>query len=326
MQKRNLPGTDLDLSVVGFGCWAMGGLWWGNDVRDSDSEEAVQKALEHGVNWFDTAPLYGHGHADEVLVRALGAKKRDVVIATKVGVRWDGDGMHARSDLTAEYIRSDVEASLARLGLETIDLLQIHWPCQLDTPLEETLGALEQLRTAGKVRYFGLCNYPGEAIQRAADLAHVDSLQTPYSMLRREFEADLQAACRTVAAGPGQAPGRPLGVLAYEPLCRGLLTGKFNATARFPDSDLRGRDDRFQGPRFLTALTIVSRLQLLAKRLGTSVGPLAIAWILRQPGVTAAIVGAKRPSQVDENVQAAALLDRQLPWDEVDRIVGSYRG
>lgn len=326
MQKRTLPGTDLDLSVVGFGCWAMGGLWWGDDIRDSDSEAAVQRALDLGINWFDTAPLYGHGHADEVLVRALGARKRDVIIATKVGVRWDGEGTHARSDLTAQHIRSDVDASLARLGVETIDLLQIHWPCQLDTPLEETLGALEQLRAAGKVRYFGLCNYSAEDLKRAAALAHVDSLQTPYSMLRREFEAELQGACAELAAAPGQIDTRALGVLAYEPLCRGLLTGKFNATARFPDSDLRGRDDRFQGSRFLKALTIVSRLQLLGKRLGTPVGPLAIAWVLRQTGLTAAIVGAKRPQQVEENVQAAALLDRDLPWDEIDRIVGSYRG
>lgn len=326
MHTRQLPGTDLDLSVVGFGCWAMGGLWWGDDVSDTDSEAAVHRALDLGVNWFDTAPLYGHGHADEVLVRALGDRKREVVIATKVGVRWDGEGMHARSDLTAGHIRSDVEASLKRLGLERIDLLQIHWPCQLDTPLEETMEALEQLRREGKVRYFGLCNYPADDLKRAASLAHVDSLQTPYSMLRREYESELLGACAQLPAGPGEHGTRQLGVLAYEPLCRGLLTGKFSATARFPESDLRGRDDRFQGSRFLKALTIVSRLQLLSKRLGTPVGPLAIAWVLRQPGLTSAIVGAKRPAQVEENAAAAALLDRDLPWDEIDRIVSSYRG
>ncbi len=326
MQKRKLAGTELDLSVVGFGCWAMGGLWWGDDVRDADSEAAVQRALDLGINWFDTAPLYGHGHADEVLVRALGDRKREVIIATKVGVRWDGEGAHARSDLTADHIRSDVEASLRRLGLERIDLLQIHWPCQLDTPLEETLGALEDLRRAGKIRYVGLCNYSAAQLQHAAALAPIDSLQTPYSMLRREYESELLGACAGLPAGPGQAGTRPLGVLAYEPLCRGLLTGKFAATARFPESDLRGRDDRFQGSRFLKALTIVSRLQLLGKRLGTPVGPLAIAWVLRQPGLTAAIVGAKRPEQIAESATAAALLDRDLPWDEIDRIVGSYRG
>lgn len=326
MQRRNLPGTDLQLSVVGLGAWAMGGLWWGDDVRDSDSQAAVLQALDLGVNWIDTAPLYGHGHADEVLVQALGARKKEVIIATKVGVRWDGEGMHARSDLTAANLRQDVDASLQRLGLDCIDLLQIHWPCELDTPLQETMATLEDLRREGKFRYLGLCNYPAARLREAAALAHLDSLQTPYSLLRREFEAELQQACAELPAGPGQAGTRSLGVLAYEPLCRGLLSGKFMATAKFADSDLRARDDRFQGTRFLRALTIVSRLQLVAKRLGEPVAALAIAWVLRQPGITAAIVGAKRPGQVQENVRAAALLDREVNWPEIDRIVASYRG
>lgn len=326
MQRRTLPGTELDLSVVGLGAWAMGGLWWGDDVRDVDSHAAVQQALDLGINWIDTAPLYGHGHADEVVVQALGARKREVIIATKVGVRWDGEGMHARSDLTAAHLRQDVDASLQRLGLDCIDLLQVHWPCELGTPLAETLGTLEELRRQGKFRYLGLCNYNAARLHEAAGLAHIDCLQTPYSMLRREYEGELQGACAALPAGPGLDGTRPLGVLAYEPLCRGLLTGKFMATARFADSDLRARDDRFTGPRFLRALTIVSRLQLVAKRLGEPVAALAIAWVLRQPGITAAIVGAKRASQVQENARAAALLDRPIDWAEVDRIVNSYRG
>lgn len=330
MQRRTLAGTQLELSVVGLGAWAMGGLWWGDDVRDDDSRAAVQRALDLGINWIDTAPLYGHGHADSLLVQALGPRKREVIIATKVGVRWDGEGMHARSDLTAAHLRQDVDASLQRLGLDCIDLLQVHWPCELGTPLQETMATLEALRREGKFRYLGLCNYPAAALREAAAWGHVDCLQTPYSMLRREFEAELQQTCAALPAGPGATEGgeatRSIGVLAYEPLCRGLLTGKFMATARFADSDLRARDDRFHGPRFLRALTIVSRLQLVAKRLGEPVGALAIAWVLRQPGITAAIVGAKRAGQVEENVRAAALLEREVPWADIDRIVASYRG
>ncbi len=321
MKLRRLAGTDLELSVVGVGCWAMGGLWWGDDVRDEDSIAAVRRALDLGINWFDTAPLYGHGHADEILVRALGSRLRDVVVATKVGVRWDGEGMHARSDLTPAHVRADIESSLQRLGLERLDLVQVHWPCELGTPIGDTLAELYRLRDEGKVRYIGLCNYNAATLRQAATAGGIDTLQTPYSMLRREFEAELQPL---VLDFPGR--NEPLSTLAYEPLCRGLLTGKFNATSRFAESDLRARDDRFQGSRMLRALTIVSRLQLLAKRHGATLPALAIAWALRQPGITLAIAGAKRPEQVEANAHAAEWLDHETMWADVDRIVGSFRG
>lgn len=295
----------------------MGKTWWGDDVEDSTSIAAVHAALDRGVNWFDTAPLYGHGHADEVLAKALKGHHDRAIIATKVGVRWDGEGQHAESDLSADWLRADVDASLRRLGLERIDLLQVHWPCQHNTPLEETLGTLHALREAGKIRWIGLCNYNAAGLRAAEAIAPVHALQTPYSLLRREFEADL----RDVAVSLGR------GVLAYEPLCRGLLTGKYGPRQRFPDTDLRARDDRFQGNRYLRALTIVSRLSLIARRMGVPVAALAIAWVLRQPAITAAIAGAKRPSQVEENVLAMALAeDDSQPWAEVDRVVSAYRG
>lgn len=317
MIKRRLPGTDLELSVVGMGCWAIGGLWWGDDVTAERSRDAIEQALALGINWFDTAPLYGHGHADEILVETLGGRRHDVIIATKVGVRWDGEGAHARSDLTPENIFKDTELSLTRLRLSHIDLLQVHWPCQSDTPLEATLGALTQLQKQGKIRYFGLCNYAAEDLSKARQIAPIASLQTPYSMLRREFERDLQAICAGVA---------PLGALIYEPLCRGLLTGKFAATQRFSDSDLRARDDRFAGPRYLRALTIVSRLALVAKQIHVPLAALALAWVLRQPGVTAAIAGAKGPEQVRDHVLALDLIDNQTIWPQVQRIVDNFRG
>lgn len=325
MEQRLLPGTDLSLSVLGLGCWAMGGLWWGDDVRDADSAAAVHAALDAGINWFDTAPLYGHGHADDVLVKALGPRLRDVIIATKVGVRWDGEGAHARSDLTAAHMEADVDASLRRLGLERLDLLQIHWPCESDTPLEETFAALQRLQAAGKVRWFGVCNYSADGLRAIRQLAPIASLQTPYSMLRREAEAELLPLVSQWGE-QGQTLAPSLGVLAYEPLCRGLLTGKFSATVRFSDSDLRARDDRFTGNRFLRALTVVSRLQLLAKRVGVPVSALALGWVVRQPGVTAAIAGAKRPTQVVDNARLIEVLHRDELWPEVGRIVASFRG
>lgn len=324
MRQRLLPGTELSLSVVGFGCWAIGGRWWGDDVTDERSTAAIHKALDLGINWFDTAPLYGHGRADEVLVRALGPRRRDVVIATKVGVRWDGTGEHAESDLTAAHVREDCERSLRRLGVERIDLLQVHWPCERGTPIEETVDALESLRIEGKIRHFGLCNYDADALRRARRRGPVASLQTPYSMVRREFEQALQGACAEDGAEGGH-PG-PLGVLAYEPLARGLLTGKFRTIPTFPDTDLRARDDRFKGQRFLRAMGFAATLKVAAERMKVPPAALAIAWVCSRPGVTAAIAGAKGPEQVAENARAAVMADRADLWVAMDRIVNAWNG
>jgi aryl-alcohol dehydrogenase-like predicted oxidoreductase len=317
MNTRALPGTDLSLSVVGFGCWAMGKQYWGDDVRDEDSIAAVHAALDEGINWFDTAPLYGEGHADEVLAKALGAKKADVIIATKVGVRFGGDGEHASSDLSADWIVTDTEESLRRLDLETIDLLQVHWPCENDTPLDATIATLERLREAGKIRYFGLCNYEASDVQRVAPAPGLVSLQTPYSLLRREFEQSLLGAV---------TGSSPLGVLAYEPLCRGLLTGKYTAKHDFPDSDMRSWDERFQGPRFHHARRLVSDLARVGERLGLPTAAVSIAWVLAQPGITSAIVGAKRASQVRENAKAAAIASRPKVIHIVDQIAAIHGG
>ena len=242
MQTRALPGTDLSVSIIGFGGWAMGRTYWGDDVDDADSIAAVRLALDLGVNWFDTAPLYGEGHADEVLARALGNERHrdDIIIATKVGVRIRGQHGHAQCDLSPGHIRADVDASLTRLGVERIDLLQVHWPCELGTPLEESFGALDALRRSGKVRHLGVCNYDAASLARIRDIAPIVSLQTPLSLLRREYEGELAPACARLG----------LGVLAYEPLCRGLLTGKYLRPHSFPASDMRSRDDRFSGSRF----------------------------------------------------------------------------
>ena len=300
---------------MGFGCWTIGGQWWGT-VRDDESVAAVREAVERGVTWFDTAPLYGNGHADEVLVRALGPKLADVTVATKVGVRIDGE--HAESDLTPSHVTADTEASLVRLGVERIDLLQVHWPCERGTPLEDTLGALVRLQEQGKVRHFGLCNYSAETLKRARALAPLVSLQTPYSLLRREFEQGLRQV-----AGAGEPP---LGVLAYEPLCRGLLTGKFKTPPAFPETDLRARDERFQGARFRHARALVDDLEKVAAKLGVTPAALAIGWVASRPGVTAAIAGARSPEQVRQNVRAAALIDRAKVWRVVGGIAAIHGG
>ena len=287
MIVRPLPGTDLEVSAIGLGCWALGGEHWGDDVDDARSAAAVHAALDVGITLFDTAPLYGWGHADEVLVAALGSRRHDVVIATKVGAGRGPDG-HARSDLRPAHLEQDAEASLQRLALDHIDLLQVHWPCDLGTPLADTVGALEELKRRGLIRHWGLCNYGVEDLGVSPA-----TLQTPYSMLRREAEAELLPACR--AAG--------IGVLAYEPLCRGLLTGKFRSPPSF-----------------------VATLERAAVKLGVPTAALALAWAARQPGVSAVLAGARSPEQVRGNAQAAELLGRRVRWDVIDRVAGLWRG
>lgn len=321
MLYRTLPRTDLQLSAIGLGCWAIGGKWWGDDVDDDSSIAAIHAALEHGVNWFDTAPLYGYGHADEVLVRALGSKRHDVIIATKVGVRWrEGGNDHAYSDLSPDNIVADCEASLRRLRLDTIPLLQVHWPCECDTPLEATLEALLALRDGGKLRYFGLCNYASRPVEQALAYApELASLQTPYSMLRREFEFALRDA---VCTRDGE---QRLGVLAYETLCRGMLSGKFVGAQRFPSTDLRHADERFREPLWSRAQPLISALRLVGEKLDVPPAALAIAWVLRQPGVSVAIVGAKRPQQIADHVRALELLSRRKVWDALQPHVDRTR-
>lgn len=315
MQTRRLPGTDLDLSIVGFGCWAIGKTWWGDDVDDATSIQAVRRALDLGIDWFDTAPIYGWGHADETLVAALGDRKRDVTIATKVGPIRGADG-HAHSILTPENLRADVEASLVRLGIETIDLLQVHAPCEAGTPLEVTYEALDALRREGKFRHLGVCNYDAATLEQIAALTPIVSLQMGYSLVRREFEHRERPTCERLG----------IGMLAYEPLCRGLLTGKYTYEPTFPETDLRSRDDRFKAHRFLHVQQLAADLAKVAAKVGVPTAAVAIGWVASRPGVTAVIAGAKRPEQVEQNVRAAEIVDKAKVWDVVERIAALHGG
>jgi len=319
MLQRTLPGTDLRLSVVGMGCWTIGGTWWGPDQDDARAVRAVHAALDAGVNWFDTAPLYGDGHADRLLAQAL-RDRPAALVATKVGARMQGE--HAISDLRPASVVADCAASLKRLRRDRIDLLQVHWPCQVGAALDDTLGALVDLRDRGWIRYFGLCNYDAPAVARARELAPVASLQAPLSLLRREAEGALMAE----VTAPRGTPARVLGLLAYETLCRGLLTGRFATLPTFDPSDQRARDARFSGHRFAHARALVADLERVADKVGCSVAALAVGWALQRPGVTAAVVGARTPEQIRDSATAADLLGRRRLWSVVDRIAAMHGG
>lgn len=318
MLHRTLPGTDLSLSVVGMGCWTIGGDYWGG-ADEAQSVAAVRAAVEAGINWFDTAPLYGNGRSDRVLAKALGSHIHQVVIATKVGVRLPGDGgEHARSDLRPEHVVADCEASLRRLK-EPLDLLQVHWPCEEGTPLQDTIAALEDLQDRGWIRHWGLCNYDAAEVRQARLLGRVASLQTPYSLLRRELEGELRDAC--LEPGPH---GQPIGILAYEVLCRGLLTGRYPVPPSFPEEDMRSWDERFSGPRFLYANGIAQDLARIGRKLGLSGAAVALAWAARQEGVTAVIAGARSPEQIRQSARAWQLLERDKVWQVVDQVIAGH--
>ncbi|MBL8976044.1 MAG: aldo/keto reductase, partial [Myxococcales bacterium] len=324
MKYRTLPRSELQLSAFGLGMWTLGGEGWGVDPGDAAAADTIAAALELGVNWFDTAPLYADGRADRRLVQALGGRRHDLVIATKVGARKRADG-HPLSDLSPAHLAADVDASLRRLGLDVLPLVQIHWPCELGTPLAASLDALAELRAAGKLRHVGLCNYNPAGL--AAALAHdigLVSLQTPYSMVRREFEHGLRDM--VLGTGPEGQPVQRLGVLAYETLCRGLLAGAHTRTPpSFPASDHRARDPRFREPAWARLQRLSQALVTVAARLQRPPAALALAWVLRQPGVSVAVVGARSPAQLRGAAHALELLAQPRVWQALQPHIDACR-
>jgi aryl-alcohol dehydrogenase-like predicted oxidoreductase len=300
MKKRKLGNSDLYITTIGFGAWAIGGTGyefsWGPQ-NDQDSIAAIHRALDLGINWIDTAPGYGKGHSEEIIAQALaGWSGSTPYIFTKCGLRWDDQGK-IHKNLSAESIKNECEDSLRRLEVETIDLLQIHWPTEKLPDIDEAWGVLTQLQTEGKVRWLGVSNFDVEQMQRAQAISPITSLQPPYSLLRRDIEDEILPFCQE----------EDIGVIVYSPMYSGLLTGAMTRerAASLPENDWRKRDPEFNEPRLSQNLMLVDRLSTIAARYGRSVGEIAIAWTLLHSGVTGAIVGARSVKQVDGVMKAA---------------------
>ena len=297
MQKRKLGFTDLKLTTVGLGTWAIGGPWqfgWGPQ-DDNEAINAILKAIDLGINWIDTAPIYGCGHSEELLGKALKQTKIRPIIATKCSLLWN-EKREKVSCLKPESIRRECEASLKRLGIDEIDLYQMHRP-QPHKDIEQAWETMAGLAKEGKVRYIGVSNFNVEQIKRIQPITPVASLQPPYSMLHREVEDELLGYCAK----------NNIGVIVYSPMERGLLTGRFNRQrlAALPLDDHRRKEPDFREPRFTATLQLVDELHPIAERNGVTLAQLAISWVLRRREVTAAIVGARRPSQIEETAKAA---------------------
>jgi len=303
MQSRTLGNSDLNITPVGYGAWAVGGSGWQfawGSQDDNDSIAAIHRALELGVNWIDTAAVYGLGHSEEVVARALKSwpGPRPCVF-TKCGLRWDAQG-NVQKVLSRDSIRGEIEDSLRRLALDVIDLYQIHWPPDPDSPaLEEGWSALADLKREGKVRWLGVSNFNVDQLKRARKIAPVTSLQPPYSLTHREVEDEILPYC--LHAG--------IGVIVYSPMASGLLTGAMTRerAAKLPKDDWRKTNPDFNEPNLTRNLELVEILREIARRHNRSIGEVAIAWTLRNPAVTGAIVGARNARQADGVMRAGDL-------------------
>jgi aryl-alcohol dehydrogenase-like predicted oxidoreductase len=310
MNTRQLGNSDLYITPIGFGAWAIGGsgwefAWGGQDDRDSVA--AIREALDNGINWIDTAAVYGLGHSEEVVARALEGMANRPYVFTKCSMVWDEQRQIGHS-LKAASIRRECEASLRRLKVDALDLYQVHWPMP-DEEIEEGWATMAKLKEEGKVRHIGVSNFDVGQMQRAKAIAPITSLQPRYSLIHREVEGDILPF----------AEEENIGVIAYSPMASGLLTGAMTRERieQLPADDWRQRNPDFQEPLLSRNLRLVRLLRAIGSHHGRSPAEVAVAWVLHHPAVTGAIVGARRPGQIEAIVGAAGFWLRPAELAEI---------
>ena len=308
MQYRTLGTSNLSVSVVGLGTWAMGNDFWGR-VDDDQSVRAIQEAIDNGINLIDTAPAYGAGHAEKVVGKAIHGRRDEVVVATKVGIiRTEDDFIR---NLKPESMEREIDDSLRRLGVDTIDLYQIHWP-DPDTPLESSMETLNKMKEAGKIRHIGVSNFSVKLLEQARAVVDVVSVQPQFSLLHRKEESSLLPYCAK----------NNIGVLGYGSLAGGILTGKFREIPTLEEGDNRDQFYRFfQEPTWSKVQRVLDVLRAIAEERSVTVAQVAINWAIAQRGMTTALVGAKNPSQARANAAAG---EWSLSDEDLSRINSAY--
>ncbi len=306
METRIFGKTDMEITPIGFGSWAIGGNAWGPQ-DDEEAVGAIRRAVELGMNWIDTAAVYGFGHSEELVARALKGVSERPYVFTKCSLVWD-ENANVDNVLEKDSVKRECEDSLRRLQADVIDLYQIHWP-NPEEDIEEGWSALAELKSEGKVRHIGVSNFNVEQMERAQEIAPVETLQPPYNLIDRGVEEEILPYC-------GE---QDLGVIVYSPMKSGLLTGKMTRgrVQNLPSDDWRRNAPEFNEPRLSRNLELVGLLEEIGAEHGRSPAEVAIAWTLRHPAVTAAIVGGRRPDQVDGIIGAA---DLRLSEEELKRI------
>jgi aryl-alcohol dehydrogenase-like predicted oxidoreductase len=316
MQTRPFGKTGMQITPIGLGAWAIGGGQWEfgwGPQNDQESIDTIKRALDLGINWIDTAAVYGLGHSEEIVGKAIKGRERPYIF-TKCSMRWDSN-REIRRSLKASSIREEVEESLHRLDIDVIDLYQIHWPMP-EAELEEGWSTLVDLKREGKVRHIGMCNANIEQLQRLAKIAPVETLQPPYSLIHPDVERDILPYCRELN----------IGVIAYSPMASGLLTGSmsYERIQNLPEDDWRRRDLEFQEPRLSRNLALAKLLGDIGYLHSVSAGVVAIAWVLKNPAVSGAIVGSRRPAQIEEMIMGAEFRLKDSELAEIEKFLADY--
>ena len=308
MEYRKLD--NLKISAIGYGAWGIGGApFWSNE-GDSKSIESIKISYESGINFFDTAPVYGFGHSEKLIGKALKSVRDKIILATKCGLRWGKESLGSlRKDASRKSILEEIDQSLKRLNTEWIDVYQVHWP-DLQTSQKETMETLLEIQAQGKIRYIGVSNYSVEQIKESSRYGKIISLQPEYSLLAREIEKDIVPVCLE----------KKIGIIAYSPLASGVLTGKYGRDTKFKDWRSKGIIGTFTGEGFLKNINKVERLEEIAKEEGKTCGQIAINWVLRQPGLTTALVGVKNAGQVEENIKAIGWQPSKENCEKIEEI------
>ncbi len=307
MEYRILGKSDLNVSTIGYGAWGIGGEPFWKTEGEENSIRSIEKAIDSGINFFDTAPVYGFGYSEELLGKALNSKRKDVIIATKCGLRWSKAEIKAlEKRATRESVLEEIDLSLQRLQTDYIDLYQVHWPDET-TPIEETMDALLQIQKAGKVRFVGVSNYSVDQMKESLKYGQIVSLQPMYSMLERDIEKEILPFCIE----------NDIGIICYSPLASGVLTGKYNENTKFEDWRGKGIIGNFTGEVFVSHIKKVNEITKIAQKNGKTTAQLAINWLLHQRGVTTAIVGVKNPDQVEQNTGAVGW---DIPGEDLETI------
>ena len=307
MNCRKLGKTELNISEIGFGSWGIGGFPFWNSDGDKKSIRSIEKAIDLGINFFDTAPVYGFGHSEELLGKTLKPVRDKVIIATKCGLTWNKRKISAITrNCTRKSILKEIDQSLSRLKTDRIDLYQVHWP-DVKTPQEETMTALMELQQKGKIRYFGVSNYSLEQLKAGLKIACIESIQVPYNLLNRSIEKDILPFCKS----------NNISVIAYSPLASGVLTGKYNKETKFTDWRSKGIPGDFSGEKYEINIDKVDQLKELAFSLNDNTTRTAIKWTLNDSSIASTLVGVKNDAQLKENLKG---IDQRLQGHLISKL------
>jgi len=310
MEYRKLGSSDLNVSVIGFGAWGIGGAPFWSSEGDNMSVKSIQKAYDMGVNFFDTAPVYGFGLSERLIGKALKPIRDKVILATKCGLRWEKEQLGSISkDATRQSILEEIDQSLERLDTDYIDLYQVHWP-DGKTPHQETMETLLEIQKQGKIRHIGVSNYSITQMQDCLRIGPLVSLQPEYSLLQRSIEKETVSFCLI----------HDIGIIAYSPLASGVLTGKYDKDTKFKDWRSKGIIGQFTGEAFVKNIEKVERFKAVAESEGKTCGQMAVNWVIHQPGVATALVGVKNDRQVAENLEAVGWQPEIQVRDQINQI------